>query len=111
MLTGAVADARMSVAARARAIAAAGGLAEALNAGAIDAIVEVSLSEALVLGLLKQGVRKYFAIFGHGSTDLGEILASMKPRALPAPSIAAMKWRWRMLRPASPGSTGRPRQS
>ncbi|MGA8801607.1 MAG: thiamine pyrophosphate-dependent enzyme, partial [Pseudolabrys sp.] len=27
-----------------------------------------------VLGLLKQGVRKYFAIFGHGSTDLGNIL-------------------------------------
>jgi 3D-(3,5/4)-trihydroxycyclohexane-1,2-dione acylhydrolase (decyclizing) len=28
----------------------------------------------LVLGLLKQGVRKYFAIFGHGSTDLGNVL-------------------------------------
>ncbi|MFZ1194291.1 MAG: thiamine pyrophosphate-dependent enzyme, partial [Pseudolabrys sp.] len=28
----------------------------------------------IVLGLLKQGVRKYFAIFGHGSTDLGNIL-------------------------------------
>jgi 3D-(3,5/4)-trihydroxycyclohexane-1,2-dione acylhydrolase (decyclizing) len=27
-----------------------------------------------VLGLLKQGVRKYFAIFGHGSTDLGNVL-------------------------------------
>ena len=74
MLTGAVPDVRTPIAARARAIAAAGGLAEALKAGAIDAIVEVSLSEALVLGLLKQGVRKYFAIFGHGSTDLGEIL-------------------------------------
>jgi 3D-(3,5/4)-trihydroxycyclohexane-1,2-dione acylhydrolase (decyclizing) len=34
----------------------------------------MTLSEALVLGLLKQGVRKYFAIFGHGSTDLGNIL-------------------------------------
>ena len=32
------------------------------------------LSEALVLGLLRQGVRKYFAIFGHGSTDLGNVL-------------------------------------
>ncbi len=60
--------------ARARAIASAGGLTEALKAGAIEGIVEISLSEALVLGLLKQGVRKYFAIFGHGSTDLGEIL-------------------------------------
>ena len=27
-----------------------------------------------MLGLLKQGVRKYFAIFGHGSTDLGNVL-------------------------------------
>ena len=27
-----------------------------------------------MLGLLKQGVRKYLAIFGHGSTDLGEVL-------------------------------------
>ena len=60
--------------ARARVIASAGGLAEALKAGAIGGIIEISLSEALVLGLLKQGVRKYFAIFGHGSTDLGEIL-------------------------------------
>ena len=33
-----------------------------------------TLSEALVLGLLRQGVRKYFAIFGHGSTDLGNVL-------------------------------------
>lgn len=74
MLTGAAVDPRLAVAARARAIAAAGGLAQALEAGAIETIIEVSLSEALVLGLLKQGVRKYFAIFGHGSTDLGEIL-------------------------------------
>ena len=27
-----------------------------------------------MLGLLKQGVRKYLAIFGHGSTELGEVL-------------------------------------
>ena len=37
-------------------------------------VVQLTLSEALVVGLLKQGVRRYFAIFGHGSTDLGEIL-------------------------------------
>ena len=30
--------------------------------------------KALVLGLLRQGVRKYLAIFGHGSTDLGDVL-------------------------------------
>ena len=74
MLTGTATDPRASISARARAIASAGGLTEALKAGAIDGIVEISLSEALVLGLLKQGVRKYFAIFGHGSTDLGEVL-------------------------------------
>ncbi|MCC2113409.1 MAG: thiamine pyrophosphate-binding protein, partial [Hyphomicrobiales bacterium] len=59
---------------RARAIAAVGGLEGALAAGVLDRIIEVSLSEALVLGLMKQGVTKYLAIFGHGSTDLGEVL-------------------------------------
>ncbi len=60
--------------ARARTIAAAGGLRAALASGEIDPVVDTTLSEALVLGLLKQGVSKYFAIFGHGSTDLGEAL-------------------------------------
>lgn len=59
---------------RARIIAGAGGLHAALEKGALPDIVEVTLSEGLVLGLLKQHVRKYFAIFGHGSTDLGEVL-------------------------------------
>jgi 3D-(3,5/4)-trihydroxycyclohexane-1,2-dione acylhydrolase (decyclizing) len=58
---------------RARAVAKAGGLDQALATG-LPKIVEVTLSEALVLGLLKQGLRKYFAIFGHGSTDLGNVL-------------------------------------
>jgi 3D-(3,5/4)-trihydroxycyclohexane-1,2-dione acylhydrolase (decyclizing) len=58
---------------RARAVAEAGGLDQALARG-LPKIVEVTLSEALVLGLLKQGLRKYFAIFGHGSTDLGNVL-------------------------------------
>jgi 3D-(3,5/4)-trihydroxycyclohexane-1,2-dione acylhydrolase (decyclizing) len=56
------------------AIAAAGGLEAALQSGAVPEIVTVSLSEALVLGLLKQGVRKYLAVFGHGNTTLGEEL-------------------------------------
>jgi len=49
---------------------------EAGTDGLIDdgPLLEVTLSEALVLGLLKQGVRTFFAIFGHGSTDLGEVL-------------------------------------
>ena len=59
---------------RARAVAHAGGVDHALAQGAVAKLVEISLSEALVLGLMKQGVRKYFAIFGHGSTDLGNCL-------------------------------------
>lgn len=46
----------------------------ALAAGGIEMPIETSLSEALVIGLLKQGVTHYFAIFGHGSTDLGNVL-------------------------------------
>ena len=60
--------------ARARSIQQAGSLAKALATGALPKPVEVTLSEALVLGLLKQGVSKYCAIFGHGSTDLGDVL-------------------------------------
>ena len=60
--------------ARATAIAEAGGLAAALASETMPRQVAVSLSEALVLGLLKQGVSKYIAIFGHGCTDLAEIL-------------------------------------
>ena len=48
---------------RARAIREAGGLGAALRSGGLEAIVETSLSEALVLGLLRQGVRKYLADF------------------------------------------------
>lgn len=59
---------------RARAIAASGGLEAALADGSVPAVLETTLSEALVLGLLAQGVSKYLAIFGHGSTDLGEVL-------------------------------------
>src|SRR5476651_1564382 len=59
---------------RARAIAKAGGIDAALASGTLPKLIETTLSEGLVLGLLKQGVRKYLAIFGHGSTDLGEVL-------------------------------------
>lgn len=60
--------------ARAAAIARSGGLEKALIAGTLPRQLNVTLSEALVLGLLKQGITKYLAIFGHGSTDLGEVL-------------------------------------
>jgi 3D-(3,5/4)-trihydroxycyclohexane-1,2-dione acylhydrolase (decyclizing) len=61
-------------AARAHAIAASGGLDEALASGALPSHVDVTLSEAVVLGLLRQGVHKYVGIFGHGSTDVAEVL-------------------------------------
>lgn len=60
--------------ARAEAIARAGSLQQALTTGALPQPLNLTLSEALVLGLLKQGISKYLAIFGHGSTDLGEVL-------------------------------------
>ena len=59
---------------RAHTIAAAGGLQAAIASKALPEQVSVSLAEGLVLGLLKQGVTKYLAIFGHGSTALGEVL-------------------------------------
>jgi 3D-(3,5/4)-trihydroxycyclohexane-1,2-dione acylhydrolase (decyclizing) len=59
---------------RARAIASSGGIVPALEAGTLPAEVSVSVSEGIVLGLLRQDVRKYFVILGHGNTSLGEIL-------------------------------------
>src|SRR4051812_34204038 len=67
-------DRRSEARVRARAIAQAGGLDQALASGSVPKLIDCTLSEALVLGLLKQGVKKYFAIFGHGSTDLGDVL-------------------------------------
>ncbi|MSO67148.1 MAG: thiamine pyrophosphate-binding protein [Pseudolabrys sp.] len=74
MLDPSKSDQRAGTRVRARAIHKAGGVEQALANGGVPKLIECTLSEALVLGLLKQGVRKYFAIFGHGSTDLGEVL-------------------------------------
>ncbi len=60
--------------ARARLVARHGGLAALLASGEWPAQVKTSLAEALVLGLLKQGVRKYLAVFGHGLTAVAEVL-------------------------------------
>jgi 3D-(3,5/4)-trihydroxycyclohexane-1,2-dione acylhydrolase (decyclizing) len=61
---------------RARAIARHGGVAEAVRAGALPQFCPLSLSEALVIGLCAQGVRKFIAVFGHGSTDIADALAA-----------------------------------
>jgi len=59
---------------RAAAIVKAGGLEVALQTGAIPQVVDMTLSEAIVLGLLRQGVSKYLGVFGHGSTEIAEVL-------------------------------------
>jgi 3D-(3,5/4)-trihydroxycyclohexane-1,2-dione acylhydrolase (decyclizing) len=60
--------------ARAGVIAGAGGLEAALDIGLISGRQDITLSEAVVLGLLRQDVHTYFAVFGHGSTDVAEVL-------------------------------------
>ena len=60
--------------ARARAIAASGGIEQALASGALPRRLDTTLVEALVLGLLRQGVAQYVCVLGHGSTELGEVL-------------------------------------
>ena len=59
---------------RAAAIAKAGGIESALGQGQLPQQIDLTLSEALVLGLLRQGVRKFIVVFGHGSTEIGEVL-------------------------------------
>mgnify|MGYP005854722735 CR=1 FL=1 len=59
---------------RAKAIAAHGSIAAAVEAKATPQFQAISLSEAIVLGLYNQGVRKYVGIFGHGTTDIAEVL-------------------------------------
>jgi 3D-(3,5/4)-trihydroxycyclohexane-1,2-dione acylhydrolase (decyclizing) len=62
------------ISARAQLVAQLGGLTTSKQIEAFPETVSVSCSEAVILGLLRQGVRKFLAIFGHGSTDLGEAL-------------------------------------
>jgi 3D-(3,5/4)-trihydroxycyclohexane-1,2-dione acylhydrolase (decyclizing) len=59
---------------RASIIAACGGLNSAVGSGKLPSRLDITVSEALVLGLIKQNVQTFFAVFGHGSTDLAEVL-------------------------------------
>ena len=59
---------------RAGIIAEAGGLNQALASGTLPKVIDTSLVEALVLGLLRQDVRLFIGVLGHGSTSLGEVL-------------------------------------
>jgi len=58
----------------ARAIARNNGVVAAVEAGDLPDILDTTLSELIVLGLLKQEVKNYFVVFGHGSTEVGEVL-------------------------------------
>ena len=59
---------------RARLLAMQGGIAAALAAGHFRQPESMTLAEAVVLGLLRQGVSRFLAIFGHGSTALAEAI-------------------------------------
>jgi len=59
---------------RAGAIAKAGDIDGALASGTLSRYIDTTLSEAIVLGLLRQGVRRYLCVLGHGSTEVGEVL-------------------------------------
>ncbi len=67
---------------RAAAVAKHGTPHKAIEAGALERFQDITVSEAVVLGLLNQGVRKYVGVFGHGSTDLGEILRVYEERGV-----------------------------
>ncbi len=60
---------------RARLIAKNGSVRAAVETGDLAQFQAVSMVEALVIGLLNQGVRKFLGVFGHGSTALGEVLS------------------------------------
>jgi 3D-(3,5/4)-trihydroxycyclohexane-1,2-dione acylhydrolase (decyclizing) len=49
-------------------------IAETVESGDLSQFQDMSLSEAIVLGLWNQGVRSFIGIFGHGSTDIAEVL-------------------------------------
>lgn len=59
---------------RAAALAKHGTITKAITAGAMPQFQDISVSEALILGLYNQGVTKYVGIFGHGNTDIAEVL-------------------------------------
>ncbi len=69
---------------RAALIAHAGGLKPALENGALPRIIDTTLSEALVLGLLLQDVRIFLGVLGHGSTEIGEVLRIYQQRRIAA---------------------------
>lgn len=94
-----------SPAARAAFIARGGGLAALAEAGVLAEPVTLPLAEALILGLMRQGVTKYLAIFGHGSTAIADMLQVYESAGLVrcwqfrneiemAHAATALSWTW-----------------
>ena len=67
---------------RAQTIRSAGGIAEAVRDKGLGHFSSLTLSEALILGPLNQGVRTYVAVFGHGSTHVASILDAYESEGL-----------------------------
>lgn len=55
-------------------------LREAVAAGALTASQTMTAGEALLLGLINQGIRHFIGIFGHGTTELGEVMRIYQER-------------------------------
>jgi 3D-(3,5/4)-trihydroxycyclohexane-1,2-dione acylhydrolase (decyclizing) len=58
----------------ARIIASSGGIENALKSGVLPKLIDTTLSEAIILGLLRQNVTIFLSVLGHGSTEIGEVL-------------------------------------
>ena len=59
---------------RAQLVAEYGSINSARKSGRLPATIDATLSELIVLGLINQGVRRFIGVFGHGSTDVAEVL-------------------------------------
>lgn len=67
-------DIRRARAGRAAVVVEAGGVDAAVTRGTLDRFIDTTLCEALLLGLIKQDVHRFVGVFGHGSTEFGEVL-------------------------------------
>ena len=67
---------------RTAAIAKFGSLDAALVSDGFNRRHDLTVTEAVVLGLLRQNVRTYFAVFGHGSTVVAEVLRTYQESGL-----------------------------
>jgi 3D-(3,5/4)-trihydroxycyclohexane-1,2-dione acylhydrolase (decyclizing) len=59
---------------RANQIKEAGNITNAISTGKLSRFQDISVSEAVVMGLLLQSVKKFISVFGHGTTEIGEVL-------------------------------------